>query len=317
MIRRSLSMLRRAYKILLVSLAVWASPLRSQELEPRAYSNIPIGMNFALVGYGYTEGNVLVDASIPLEDAEITAHSLVVAYARSLNLLGDSGKIDVIIPYGWASGSATFAGQPHDREVNGFADPALRLTWNFIGAPALTLQEFRDHESDWIVGASFRVGMPLGQYEDDKLLNLGLNRWSFKPELGVSKPWRRWTFELASGATFYTDNDDFLGVTREQEPLIAVQGHVIYGFGKGIWAGLDGTYYTGGRTTLNGTLNDDRQSSSRVGLTVSLPVTPHQSLKLYASMGATARNGGDFTTGGVIWQYRWGGKMSEEAMGAK
>lgn len=81
--------------------------------------------------------------------------------------------------------------------------------------------------------------------------------------------------------------------------------------------GLDGTFYTGGRTTLNGTMNDDRQSSSRVGLTVSLPVTRQQSLKLYASTGATARAGGDFTTAGIVWQYRWGGKMSAEALEAK
>jgi len=311
-------MIRHADKIILAGLAISAPALHSQELEPRAYSNVPIGMNFALAGYAYTEGNVLVDAAIPLEDAEITAHRLVVAYSRALNLWGDSGKVDAIIPYGWASGSATFAGQPHEREVNGFGDPALRLTWNFIGAPALTVTEFRDHESDWIVGASFRVGMPLGQYDEDKLLNLGLNRWSFKPELGVSKPWRRWTFELAAGATFYTDNDEFLGaLTREQEPLVAVQGHVIYSFGKGIWAGLDGTFYTGGRTTLNGTVNDDRQTSSRVGLTVSLPVTTHQSFKLYASTGATVRNGGDFTTAGVIWQYRWGGKMPPDALETK
>jgi len=311
-------MIRPADAIILAGLAASAPAMLAQELEPRAYSNIPIGMNFALAGYVHTEGDVLVDASIPLEDAEISAHMLVVAYARSLNLWGSSGKIDAVIPYGWASGSAAFAGQPQDREVNGFADPAVKLTWNFIGAPALTLQEFRDHSSDWIVGASFRVGMPLGQYDEDKLLNLGLNRWSFRPELGVSKPWRRWTFELAAGATFYTDNDEFLGgSTREQEPLVGAQGHVLYSFGKGIWAGLDGTFYTGGRTTVNGMVNDDRKSNSRVGLTVSLPVTGQQSLKLYASTGATARAGGDFTTAGVIWQYRWGGKMTADALGAK
>lgn len=182
----------------------------------------------------------------------------------------------------------------------------------------MTLAEYRDHRSDWIVGGSFRVGLPLGQYDEDKLLNIGLNRWSFKPELGVSKPWRRWLFELAAGATFYTDNEEFLvASTREQDPLIAVQGHVIYTFPNGIWAGLDGTFYTGGQSTLNGTVNDDRQSSSRVGLTVSFPVKPQHSLKLYASTGATVRSGGDFTTAGAVWQYRWGGELSATPVGTK
>jgi len=158
----------------------------------------------------------------------------------------------------------------------------------------------------------------MGQYQADKLLNIGLNRWSFKPELGVSKAWSDWTFELATAAVFFTENSEFFGgVTREQEPLIAVQGHAIYSFGKGIWAGVNGTYYTGGRTTLNGRVNDDRQSSSRLGLTFSLPVTPHQSLKFYASTGTTVRFGGNFTIAGIVWQYRGGGKMSPGALGVE
>jgi hypothetical protein len=282
--------------------------LRSQELEPRAYANTPVGMNFVIGGYGYTEGDVLLESSSPVQDADISTHTAVAAHARSFNLLGDSAKVDVVLPYAWSSGKATYLGQPHHRDVNGFGDPALRLTWNFIGAPALTLAELRERPSDWIVGASFRVGVPLGQYDDDKLLNVGANRWSFKPELGVSKTWHRWTLEVATGVSFYTDNDEFLGtMTREQEPLIAAQAHVIYSFGSGIWAGLDGTFYAGGRTTLNGTINDDRQESSRVGLTVAMPATSRQSLKLYASTGATARIGGDFKTVGILWQYRWGG----------
>ena len=300
-----------AARVVFAAGVLGVSTLQSQELEPRAYSNVPIGMNFALAGYAYTTGDVLLDTSAPLQDAEISAHMIMLAYARSLNLGGNNGKVDVLVPYGWASGSATYLGQPHQRDVNGFGDPAVRMTWNFIGAPALSVPEFRDYHPDWIVGGSFRVGLPLGQYDENRLLNLGQNRWSFKPELGVSKAWRRWTFELAGGATFYTDNDEFFGnSTREQEPLVAVQGHVIYSCGKGIWAGLDGTYYTGGRTTVNGTASDDRQFSSRVGLTVSFPVTPHHSFKLFASLGATARAGGDFTTAGVLWQYRWGGKNS-------
>jgi hypothetical protein len=152
------------------------------------------------------------------------------------------------------------------------------------------------------------MGIPLGQYDADKLLNLSTHRWSFKPDLGISKTYRHWTFELATAATFYTDNNDYFGgSTREQDPLLAVQMHVIYSFGKRVWAGVDGTYYEGGQSTVNGTVNDDRQSSSRAGLTVSVSATSHQSFKFYVATGATARVGGDFDTAGVVWQYRWGG----------
>ena len=220
----------------------------------------------------------------------------------------------MIIPFGSVSGSAISAGQLHERDVSGAGDPIFKFTWNFLGAPALTLDEFAKHHTDWILGVSVRVTAPLGQYDNDRLLNLGLNRWSFKPELGLSKAWKRWTFETAGAVTFATDNDEFFGNTeREQAPLVAIQGHVLYTFGKGIWGGFDATYYTGGRTTLNGLDNNDRQSSSRVGLTLSMPLARQQSVKLYTSTGATARAGGDFTIAGILWQYRWGGERSQVA----
>ena len=78
------------------------------------------------------------------------------------------------------------------------------------GAPALSLEEFRDYKSDLIIGSSFEVTSPLGQYDSDKLVNIGTNRWSFMPELGISKTVGPLTLELATGVRFYTDNNDFL-----------------------------------------------------------------------------------------------------------
>ena len=167
-----------------------------------------------------------------------------------------------------------------------------------------------DAKQDFIVGGSLQVSVPAGQYDPDKLVNIGTNRWFFKPELGVSKAWGRLIVELMAGVTIYTDNDEFLGnQTREQAPLYSVQGHVIYSFPFGIWAALDATFYTGGRTTVAGVKSDDRQANSRLGATVSFPVSRHNSVKLYASTGATARTGTNFTTAGAAWQFRWGGGL--------
>jgi len=120
----------------------------------------------------------------------------------------------------------------------------------------------------------------------------------------------RLTLELAAGVSFYTDNDDFLsGQTRTQDPIYSVQGHALYSLRSGIWLAVDGAYYTGGRTTIDGVESNDRQHNSRVGLTVSLPVNRYNSLKLYASTGVFTRTGSDFDTVGVAWQYRWGGGL--------
>lgn len=291
-------------------LAVRAPAALAQEIEPRAYSNTPIGVNFLLVGYGHAEGGVATDPSIPLENANLRTHSTVFAYARSFEAGGQSGKFDLIVPYGWVSGTAEFADQPREREVSGFGDPRLRFSLNLYGAPALSLPDFASYQQDLIVGASVQVSVPSGQYDADKLVNIGTNRWFVKPEIGFSKAWGPWTLELATAATFFADNDDFLGgKTREQDPIYSVQGGLIYGFRNGIWVAFNGTYFTGGRTTVDGAEGDDLQKNSRAGVTVALPVNRHNSVKLYASTGLSTRTGTDFDTVGILWQHRWGGGL--------
>jgi Putative MetA-pathway of phenol degradation len=290
--------------------ALMAWEARGQDLEPRTYSNIPVGLNFLIAGYGYSVGGVVTDPSFPLEDGDVQIHSTVLAYARAVDVWGTSGKFDVVLPFAWVSGTATFRGQPREREVSGLADPRFRFSVNLYGAPALSLQEFADYEQDLIIGASLQVSAPLGQYDSSKLLNIGTNRWSIKPEVGVSKALGPLTLELAAGVTFYTNNDDFLnGMTLEQDPIYAVQGHLIYNFGAGVWGALDATYYTGGRTTVDGVKGDTLQENTRLGLTVALPVNRYNSIKLYASTGVFARTGSNFNTGGIVWQFRWGGGL--------
>jgi len=288
-----------------------AAVVQAQDLEPRAYSNVPVGLNFAIAGYSYSEGDVATDASVPLEDGEIDLHSALLAYARVFGLFGRSAKADVVVPYAWVSGSANFAGTPVSRRVDGLADPRLRLSYNFYGAPALSMEESADYEQDLIVGASVQVTAPLGQYDSDKLVNIGTNRWSIKPELGLSKEW--WgtlTTELAGGVVFFTDNDDFFGGRRrEQDPIYSVQTHLIYSFRRGIWGALDATWYTGGETTIDGARRDDRQENTRLGATVAFPVNRYNSIKIHATTGLETRTGGDFDTIGVAWQVRWGGGL--------
>lgn len=294
--------------ILLAFAAVCACDARAQELEPRSYSNSPVGLNFLLAGYAYTEGSVSFDPSVPLTDADLRTNTAVFAYARALDAWGHAAKFDVIVPYTSLEGSALFEGQPLRREVSGLGDPRFRYAFIFHGAPALSAEAFASYRQDWIVGGSLQVSAPLGQYDHSRLVNIGTNRWAIRPELGISKAWGPWILEIAPSVLFYTDNDDFLDGGRvEQAPLYAVQAHLVYGFPSGIWAAVDAIYYTGGRTTVNGVEGDNLQRNTRVGLTVALPVDRNSALKLYASTGTSARTGNNFDGFGVVWQYRWGG----------
>jgi hypothetical protein len=290
---------------LVVALASGAT-VQAQELEPRAYANAPVGLNFLILGYAYSQGDVAFEPSVPIEDAKLTVHGAFLAYARALDVWGRAGKLDVVLPYAWLSGTARVAGQLREREVSGLGDPRFRFSVLLYGAPALSATEFAEYTPDLIVGASLAVTAPLGQYDSDKLVNIGTNRWSVKPELGISKTLGAFTLEVDTSVTFYTTNDDFFGGrTLERDPLYAVQGHVIYHTRWGIWAAVDATYYTGGRTTIDGKPGEPLENL-RVGATLAIPIDRRNSIKLYGSTGAISRIGGNFDTFGIAWQYRWG-----------
>ena len=295
--------------LLLASIGI-ATPALGQSLDPRSYVNTPVGMQFVLGAYAYSDGNVLFDASLPLEDASLTVQGGLMGYAQALDLWGLSGKASFGAGYLCADGQAMLDGSPRTRNVCGLSDPLAQLSVNLFGAPALRLPAFAKYRQNVLVGTSLKVTAPLGQYDPTKLVNLGTNRWSFKSEVGVSKVAGRATFELLVSGTFYTANTDFLnGLEQSQAPLWSGQLNLIYTFKSGIWGALGGTLYGGGRLTTNGVESDAWQQNSRLGLTLVFPISKHNSLKAYASTGVSTRTGSDFDAFGLGWQYRWGGGM--------
>ena len=284
-----------------------AAGAQAQQLEPRAYSNVPVGMNFFIAGYTYSSGGLATDPAQPLDNAQLDIHAPFIAYARAFDAWGKSAKFDAVLGAACLSGEAESNGVPVSREICGGLDPAMRVTVNLYGAPAMGLEQFRGYRQDLIVGVSLQVGVPLGQYDPGRLVNLGTNRWSFRPEVGVSKRLGSMTAEAAVGASFYTTNDDYFGgKRREQDPVVSAQLHLIFEFSGGSWLALNANYYTGGRTTVNGVQQNDELSNSRLGATFAWPLDRHHSIKLHASDGVSVRTGDDFTTLGVAWQYRWG-----------
>ena len=245
----------------------------AQEAEPRSYTNTPVGLNFLIAGYVYAQGKMAFDPDSAIADTKFHSNTEVLAYVRSFDVGGQSAKFDVIVPASSFSARGIVNGQPREREISGLGDPRFRVSFNLFGAPALSVKNFANYKQDLIVGVSLQVSVPLGQYDDSKLINLGSNRWSFKPELGISKAWGPWTFELAPSVTFFSNNTDFVGGnTFAQAPFYAVQGHILYTFQSGVWMALDGVYFAGGRTALNGVKSDNEQANTRAGFIV-LPLS--------------------------------------------
>ena len=293
-------------RLLLFSL-LSALPLFGQSLEPRLYSNAPRDLNFLVIGYAHTQG-VLADNIVPdLADPELNADIAVIAYARFLDVAGQSAKIDVVVPTVCLNGEGIYHGDLATRNVCGLGDVKARFSWNVFGAPALSLKEFASYNQDVLVGLSVQVTAPTGQYDQSKLVNISAHRWAVKPGIGVSKHIADFTLEIAADVEFYTTNNmSFAGTTRKQAPVYSGQIHGIYNFMPGLWFGLDANYYGGGAYTINGIKKDDALNNARYGVTLALPINRYNSIKIYGNTGIFARTGTDFTLLGAVWQYRFG-----------
>jgi len=287
--------------VLAAAHAAWA-----QQLEPRAYSASPTGVNFVGMGYTYSTGDVLFDPTLPFSDVRAQLNIAVPFCVRTFGLFGRAASAGLTTPVAWGSVEGNVAEERRRVERSGFGDVSMRLAVNLVGGPALSPREFATRKPATTLGASLVVTLPTGQYDSSKLINLGTNRWAFKPEVGLSHPWRRWWLEAYAGVWLFTTNDDFFGgQVRKQEPIGVVQGHVVRAFKTRVWAAFDATYYYGGETTLDGVHKTDLQSNSRAGVTLALPVMRSHSVKLGYARGVTARTGSKLETVAVAWQYFW------------
>ncbi|MCL1048183.1 transporter [Shewanella abyssi] len=276
----------------------------AQDLEPRSYSNIPIGMNFLVVGAAHSEGELSPAPSVPIENADLTINAGVVGYAHTFALAGRSSKIDMTASRICYKGSADFQGERVSADRCGYGDPNIRLSWNFYGAPALKPQDFAAWQQGFVVGTSLQITIPAGSYEKNKLINSGANRWVFRPGIGMSHKLGDWYYDLIASVRFYGDNDEYFNrVTLQQEPQYTVQGHLIYNFSRGHWLSLNTNFYFGGETQKNGIDSFDSQENVRFGITYSAPINRSNSIKLYASTGVITQIGSDFDTLGAVWQY--------------
>ena len=292
-------------------LAMLCAPLtvRAQDLEPRAYAASPTGVNFLVAGFGRSAGGVVVDPALPVEDVEATVDALTIGAGTTFNLFGRTALLVGGAGYVWAAATGRVGEDAREVSRSGLADPRFKLSANLLGGRALTAAEFaRAGERPTIVGVSLTVVPPLGKYDPTKLINLGSNRWSLKPEVGISRLIRRkWTLDGYAGVWLFTENAEFYpgSAVRTQKRVVTLQGHVSYTFRPRLWLAVDGTWYSGGTTSIDGVEKADLQRNSRLGLTASLPMTRQQSLKITGSTGATTRIGADFHTVGVAWQLSW------------
>lgn len=297
-------------------LALWpwiAAPsiCMAQDLEPRRWTHLPIGTNVLGVTYAYTPGDLSFDPVLEIQDAQVEMNTLGVGYTRYFALAQRTARLDVVVPLQSGTWDGLVAGVPRSVSRDGLADPVVRLSALLLGAPALRGKEFaefrQEHSVQTTLGLALEVRLPLGEYQEDKLINLGQNRFALAPQLGVLHTVGEWSFELTGSVYFYTDNDEFYnGNELEQDPLYACQTHVVKTFGQDWWMAAGAAYAWAGESTINGVLKDDDKSTLLYGASFGFRIGESQSVRLsYIRTDTLNDIGADTDSLGLGWSFRF------------
>ena len=277
----------------------------AQDLVPNAYTPAPPGVTIVTTGFSFSHGGVAFDPAVQVDEANAKIGAAFFGVNRTLNIAGRSASVGVGLPYFAGHFQGKLAGQFEEVTRSGLGDVATRVAVNLYGGPAMTAKDFATFRPKTLVGASVTVGAPSGVYDNGHIINIGTNRWTVKPELGLSQKRGKWTVEGDIGGSFFTDNTDYLrGGTRLQAPIVSFQGHLIYTRRPGLWLAGDGNFWKGGRVTVNGVAAGEEQRNSRLGLTLAAPIG-RQQIRIAYSFGAYTRLGGDFSSIGVTYSYLW------------
>jgi hypothetical protein len=285
-----------------------ACPASAQDLDPRAYVHVPVDGTFLVGGVGVSRGGVVTDPALPITDIEATVLTPSIGVGRSFSLFGRTAQAFAALPFSWADVSGNALGNAASTYRAGLSDMRLRVSWLVRGAPAASALEIAKAPRRTILGTSLNVIAPAGEYNSDKLINLGTHRWGFRPEFAVSQPiGQRWLLDTYAGVSFFTTNSTFYPgrAAKKQAPIGSLQLHVSYNFQRLLWAALDVTYYAGGRSTIDGVESNDLQSNVRAGGTLALPVGRRHSIKIAVSRGVVVQRSANFNSYSLAWQTAW------------
>jgi len=276
--------------LVMLVLAGLSTNLFGQELQPRRWAMLPSGINFIGIGTGWAFGNINFDPALLIEDAEVDLGGVAGSYVRTFGLFERQARIDITVNYANGYWRGLLDGEPASVRRSGFGDAQLRFSYNFFGSSELGPREFRqymaEHPVNTTAGFGVSVTMPTGEYRDDRLINLGNNRWVIRPEIGLLHQRNKWQFEFTGSVFIFGDNDEFWkGTVRKQSPLWFAQGHAIYTFRDGLWAGLSGGFAWGGRSEINAVRKDDDSRIRYWKMTLGVPINARQGLILAFASG--------------------------------
>jgi hypothetical protein len=291
---------RNFYNYLLAAsmvMFITAGSIHAAESGPRTYKNVPVGINVLRLYYANTETN----GSLNLK-SNVGA----LRYYRYIDFFGNIAAIGGVLPY--ANAKLTIPAFGLNKTVSGMGDPSFVFGFDFYGAPALTMDEYKNWKQETILGFSIKASAPIGQYDKTSVLNISSNRWIFKPEFAVSH-------QIADSGLFiesylhyhfFTKNREYLGnLIRDQNGKWGVDAHLVYEFMRGAFVSFDYHYSWGGETQVNGILQGDAVRDTKIGASLRVPLSRNIAAELRYQNDVNTRNGNKTKLIGFMLQYFW------------
>lgn len=296
----------RRYYFIATALALAPGPVLGD--NARDWQNLPTDLNMVFGYYSRIDTNTPIDTSLPIDGLSLNADLYIARYARSFGVDGRNSAIQILQPYADVSASFDnarfFDGTRHN---GGMGDVQVVAVHNIFGGPALSKEEFVSWTPGTFLTGALWVTAPTGDYDKDRVVNIGANRWVYKPELAFGTPFGPTWLELNTWVSLYGDNDDYLGNGKlEQKPLYALEAHYSYTINRALWASIDATYSRGGETKINGDWQDNKQENGLLGASLGFMLSPQFGGLIAYSDTVSERSGSpDVNTWMVRLQYAW------------
>ena len=256
----------------------------AEEIEPRRWAHLPINSNFLGTSYIYTKADIAFDPLLKIEDAESRIHAWAAKYIRTFTLFDKSARIGVAQAYLKGEWSGLLDNIPKKIKRSGWSDTLIRFAINLYGAPPLQGEKYLQYrsskKSETIIGAAVSVQIPTGKYMNDRLINLGTNRFTFRPQVGIVHNYEKWSAEVTGTVAIFTDNTDFFnGQTLKQDPFYTLNSHVIYNFNRAMWGGVSFGIDFGKESTVDGIKKNDKKENLAWVISYGYSINERLSLK--------------------------------------
>ena len=282
----------------ILALAITCPILALAQVPPRFYWKSLSDANAVPVIFQSLSGNAnpMDPAHLVSANSSVDANVVVAGYAKMLPLFDRTLTLAVLEPMGRISGNTTVAGESYNQDANGFGDPMVEVGLNLIGPKAMrSIPDLLRYEPKLSLDVIVDVAFPIGDYDSNRPLNLGQNRWYGRVgtpviyQIGPWVPGRRTTFEVLPSVWAFTDNSDYVGHNLSTDPIFELEAHLTRDLTETLWGSLDATYFAGGKSSIDG-VGGDPLHNLGVGFTLGYQITDN--LSFTAGYMATVNDNG-------------------------